>query len=124
VAKKKERKLGDYLIPFCPTSGNSLYWTAFDPGQGGDKVVWKQNHIFDDGLAVIGYSRGRSAANIDVQSVNDGKKYTIFLTDFMQALTLCENTFRQEVNGEMRLVLVGHWGFVKRGQNYGIRVIQ
>lgn len=107
-------------VPFGP-KGEPLYWVPSNwvPPNG---YCWLDNFVFDDGLAIVGFSRGRSAANFDLLSVNDGRRYTIFLTDFLKALSLA-SAYKADVDGESRLVLVGVWEFVKRGQNYGVRML-
>lgn len=118
MSKGKPKKA--YKIPF-DADGNLIdyidaYW---QPGEGESYV---DNYVFDDGLAVMNYFRGRSAANFILRSANDGRRYTIFLTDFMEALTLA-NAYKADVDGKSRMVLVGLWEFIKRGANFGVRML-
>ena len=64
-------------------------------------------------VSVVGYSRGRSAANIDVQEVGTENYYTIFLTDFMDMLKHGDLQ-----NGQIS----GEFIVRKRGRNFGIRL--
>lgn len=75
--------------------------------------VWKPNAPFEAVMTLEGYSRGRSAANFDVVDEN-GVKYTIFMTDFVDLLQ------RHSVIAGKTEKLT--WSFCKRGQNYGVRL--
>ena len=76
---------------------------------------WKEAKPFHATLKIVGYSKGRSAANFDLQSVhNTETTYTVFMVDTIDIIT--KNTL---VNGE----LTGYWLPVKRGANYGIKFL-
>jgi hypothetical protein len=74
---------------------------------------WKPNAPFKARMQLVSYSRGRSAANFNVEDEH-GRKYTIFLTDMVDILQKCGI-----VKGWTEELI---WSFGKRGQNYGVRL--
>jgi hypothetical protein len=80
-----------------------------------DEIIWKENYEFDDTLILTGMSRGRSAANFNLQSETNSKNYNLFMTDIVDMIKNA-NIFKGKVKGK--------WTFVKRGQNYGIKLIE
>ena len=78
-------------------------------------TIWKENYEFEDILIITGMSRGRSAANFNLQSTVNGKNYNLFMTDIVDLIQ------KATINkGEIK----GKWTFVKRGNNYGIKLIE
>ncbi len=77
--------------------------------------IWIPNKPFQATMKIEGFSRGRSAANFDVEDEN-GRKYTIFMKDLLYIL---ENhtVSKGKIEGLT-------WCFCKRGQNYGIQVYE
>lgn len=79
-----------------------------------DKITWKANFEFEDTLRLTGMSRGRSAANFNLKSETTGKNYNVFMTDMVD---LFQNATINKGS------VTGKWTFVKRGHNYGIKLI-
>ena len=80
-----------------------------------DDTIWKENYEFEDTLIITGMSRGRSAANFNLQSTINSKNYNLFMTDIVdliQKATINKGTIK------------GRWTFVKRGSNYGIKLLE
>ena len=77
-------------------------------------VEWKENFVFHDDLRYDGYYRGCSAAGFQFVSEENGKRYNMFLTDFDNAMKT-RRFFKDH--------LIGEFTFVKRGQNYGIKIL-
>jgi hypothetical protein len=80
-----------------------------------DDIVWKENFEFEDTLILTGMSRGRSAANFNLQSITNSKDYNLFMTDIVDMIKKA-NILKGKIKGK--------WTFVKRGQNYGIKLIE
>lgn len=80
-----------------------------------DAIVWKENYEFEDTLVLTGMSRGRSAANFNLKSETDSKDYNLFMTDIVDMIKMADIN-----KGKVK----GLWTFVKRGQNYGIKLIE
>lgn len=80
-------------------------------------IEMRPNTVFGDYLRYKGYSRGRSSAKIDFISETSGCSYSMFLTDFD---TLMERTGMNALNGHG---VYASFTFVKRGQNYGVRLV-
>lgn len=75
-------------------------------------VLWVQNYEFDDTLEISTYSRGRSAANFQLESKITGREYTVFMSNFL------------EIVMKMKYgVIEDRFTFVKQGQNYGLRLV-
>lgn len=93
---------------------------------GGDYIAHyecRDNFVFDDGLAVVGYSQSFSGTTyVDLKSANDGRSYMMFLKDFFEALSLA-NAYKADLEGKSRMVLVGLWTFQKRGDSIGVRML-
>lgn len=80
-----------------------------------DETIWKENFEFEDTLIITGMSRGRSAANFNLQSTIDSKNYNLFMTDIVDLIRKVTIT-----NGKIK----GRWTFVKRGSNYGVKLLE
>jgi hypothetical protein len=114
-------KPGNYQIPF-DRDGNQQHWPdpeyEWPEGYGAGKPrlevapVWQDNSIFGDVLTFDGYSRGRSAAYFGFTRL-DGKKVTMFLAEFTEVVP-------HMVRGKIG----GTFTFVKRGQNYGAKLVE
>jgi len=74
--------------------------------------IWKPNYSFTDVLKVDGYSRGRSAANINVTSQTTGISYSFFMSDFLDVVEECQI--------EKGMIEKKEWCFVKKGSNFGL----
>jgi hypothetical protein len=97
------KKKGNYQIPF--KNGN-LQSYPYNPDE------WRDNYEFEETLEYVTYYRGRSSATIAFKD-SQGHTYEMFLTDFDDVMK------RKGFNGKF---VTGKWTFVKRGQNYGIRL--
>lgn len=99
-------KTGNYEIPF-DENGNQLDYAWHMKG-----VFWKQNFEFQDELTYKSYGRGRSSATFCFERIT-GEKVNVFMSDmdiFVPHLR----------NGKIS----GKFTFVKKGQNYGCRLIK
>ena len=78
-----------------------------------DGRTWKDNFEFDAHLAFVGMSRGRSAAYFHLRSA-EGNTYTMFMSDILDLLQR-----GRVIEG----ACYGRWTFVKKGSNYGVKLI-
>lgn len=109
MAKKKL-----YLIPFDDKGNQMHYADPFVHLSGHtDSNDWREPFEFEATICFQGYRRGRSAAYFLFKDQHTGVEYTMFLTDM-------EATISHMVRGSVN----GRWGFVKRGMNYGISLIE
>ena len=76
--------------------------------------LWKDPEPFSATLTLIGFSRGRSAANFDFES-ETGARFTVFMTDLM---AMIQSPAWQ--SGKISGTFVP----TKRGQNYGIKLVE
>lgn len=109
-------KKGDYEIPFDRNGNQQHYpepwWEDKYPDARRVGPEWRKNDPFDDALTFIGFSRGRSAANLDFKR-SDGTMVTVFLKEFCDMVP-------HMVGGVVR----GRFQFTKRGQNYGCLLLE
>ena len=75
-------------------------------------VEWRPNTPFSTTLSYEGYARGRSSA-VFCYKDPDGNRYQMFMTD-MDAVIL---------SGSTPISLTGTFEFVKRGMNYGVKLL-
>ncbi len=88
-------------VPYCSHGAENSY-------------VWEANKPFKTTLVFKGFVRGRSAAHAVYAKVDDPQwAVTIFLSDLKDVIAA----------GFTPLYLGGHFEFVKRGQNYGVKLI-
>lgn len=73
---------------------------------------WKDNHEFDAELTLNDFGRGRSSVKFHLNDGN-GNTYEMFVTDFVD---MCQRVIIKK--GKVK----GTFYFVKRGQNYGIKL--
>jgi len=68
---------------------------------------------FEEELKIVGFTRGRSAVNIDAKSTTKEEYFTIFLVDFFDMLQ----------NGDIKdMIISGTFEVKKRGRDFGIRL--
>lgn len=82
--------------------------------QNRDGFEWREVETFERSLTIDGSRRGRSAAYFIWKDVA-GHEYPMFLTDMAHLLG--------NASVEFGTVYDGMWKVVKRGQNYGIRLV-
>ena len=78
------------------------------------REVFVPNFEFEDTLIFEGFSRGRSSVKAHFKSQFTGKKYEMFISDLGDVIKA--NYFITKLSGRFT--------FVKRGQNYGIRLLK
>ena len=77
---------------------------------------WRDPWEFEDTFIIDDYSRGRSAAIFNLTSqTNPNMECTIFMSDMIEVI-------RQKTI--VKGVVSGRWIFCKKGQNYGIRLVE
>lgn len=111
----------DFKVPFDPHTGDLQTYPQtrykFHPEHKTHEPVepvWKDNHEFEAVMQFEGFERGRSAAHAILRDQKDMKQYTMFLTDLAE---LINYGFDKE-----GVTHTEKWTFVKRGQNYGVRL--
>jgi hypothetical protein len=110
-------RTGNYLIPF-DSDGNQQHYPerSYEPVPGTDRTRivdpdWRPNFEFEDTLTYEGFSRGRSAAYVLFRR-GDGKRVTMFLKELDELMPrMCGGH------------VTGRFTFIKRGQNYGVRIL-
>lgn len=96
-------------IPF-DQHGSPIPYCRF----GEDRYVWEDNVPFKATLVFKRFERGRSAAHaIYVKYDDPSWEVTMFLSDLEDVIA----------SAFVPLHLTGHFEFVKRGQNYGVKLI-
>jgi len=80
-----------------------------------DETETFDNELFEDTLTYTGYEQGRSRVNMKFHSNKFNARVYMFLTDFNE-LMLSDTTAG---NGSIN----GRFTFVKRGANYGIKMV-
>lgn len=96
---------GDYQVPFDADGNQQDY-----PGWRGTE--WRDNFEFEDFLAYKNYGRGRSSITFTMERSNGGT-VSVFVSDFDDMLP--HMTFGK---------LHGRFTFVKKGQNYGCKLVE
>jgi len=99
-------KTGNYRIPF-DVNGNQLDYPGWNTHE------WRDNHEFVDTITFAGvYGRGRSSVTFELTRAG-GSKVMAFVSDFTDMVPLM-------VGGS----LYGRFTFVKKGQNYGVKLLE
>lgn len=99
-------KIGDYPIPF--RGGNQLEF----PNWNHDTIEWIDNHMFQDELSFESFSRGRSAVTFHMTRAMTNNRVTMFASNFVELVPYFKNG-----------VVRGTFTFVKKGQNYGCKLL-
>lgn len=97
---------GNYQIPF-DKDGNQLAYPETWRG-----LEWRDNTPFNDVLTYEGYGRGRSSATLKFKT-SLGMRVEFFMSDF-------DDVVPHMKNGVIR----GRFEFVKKGQNYGCKLLE
>lgn len=112
------KKTGNYEIPFN-RKGDLLHYPENEyegqyPNYRTIPPIWRDNFQFTDTLKVAGMSRGRSAAYFILVSETDGRRYPIFMKEMHELISM---------STLVKGVVKATWTFVKRGQNYGLSLV-
>lgn len=106
---------GNYQIPFDAHGNQLAYPTAqYNPETRDWEIFWKDNVVFEATLAYSGFSRGRSAAGFKMKD-SDGHRYYLMMSEMDRIMAL---------GGWDGNKITGKWTFVKKGQNYGVQLIE
>lgn len=100
-------KKGNYQIPFDQKGDQMEY-----PETWRGEIDWRDNFEFEDGLTLIGYGRGRSSITFQFRR-DKGGVVSMFVSDFYEAA-------HKMVRGRIK----GRFTFVKKGQNYGCKMVE
>lgn len=84
------------------------------PPYSQDNLVWEPIEEWDAEMKMVGYNRGRSAAFFLWVDTEDNSSYPMFLTDMSDALKAAVID---------KGVIDGTWTVVKRGMNYGLKLV-
>ena len=85
------------------------------------RILWYDGYYFDKevepyefeaSMTLVGWSRGCSSVKFEFEDM-DGTKYEMFVSDMVEAC-------KEMVHG----VISGTFGFVKKGSNYGIKLLK
>ena len=76
--------------------------------------VFVPNFEFEDTLIFTHFSRGRSSVKAHFESQTTGKKYEMFIIDLEDVIKANYSITK----------LSGRFTFVKRGQNYGVKLLK
>ena len=95
---------GNYKIPF-DNAGNQLDY------EGWGCAEMRDNFEFEDTLTFQSYGRGRSSVTFTFKRVN-GQTVSMFVSDFSDI-----------VNKMNHGHVTGRFTFVKKGQNYGCKMV-
>lgn len=111
-------------IPF-DEKGRFLDFVRIRNGEPYKGIVWQDNFEFAGPVKVVGMERGRSAARYVIEVtpfvapdplIVDGPVRAImFMTDFLAAI--------QKKGALPGGLIPGTFTFVKRGQNYGVKLV-
>lgn len=79
------------------------------------KYVWEDNEVFEASLKFKGFQRGRSAAHaIYTKADDESWEVTMFMTDLKDVINA----------GLAPLYLSGRFKYVKRGTNFGVKLVE
>lgn len=104
----------DYPTPwYVPTGEMRKYGGSDDEYEvrRPEGPIWKANFEFEDTLELVGYGRGRSSITFSLKR-SDGTTVSMFVSDFYDA------AFKMH-EGK----ITGRFTFIKKGQNYGCKLI-
>jgi hypothetical protein len=109
-------KTGEYDIPF-DHEGNQQHYPEPSWDKVGDRYVrmephWRPNADFAAKLTYVDYSRGRSAAYLNMKDEN-GKFVTVFMKEFGEMIPHLRDG-----------AIDGIFRFIKRGQNFGCKLVE
>lgn len=99
----------DKKVPF-DKDGNLMHFAGREGSYNG-AAEWRDAEEFFSVLYYHGYSRGRSAANMQFKD-QAGHEYTMFFSDFDKVVKFLDTG-----------ALVGTFVPVKRGMNYGVKMV-
>lgn len=110
----KEKK--QLLIPY--RKSHPVWWCY----EGHDEE--RENIPFKETFKIIYFSRGCSSAKMHLRRVKDVKKYDEGLTSKVHDYEVFLIDSIAVINSAVNGIVSGTWVFVKRGQNYGIKLIE
>ena len=78
-------------------------------------MMFMPNYEFSDTMIFDGFSRGRSSVKAHFVSETTGRKYEMFVSDLGDAI---------RADGLHNARIDGKFTFTKRGQNYGVKLVE
>ena len=106
-------------VPFF--QGNLMSYPWFPNHDKLKQIEWKDSFVFTDDLVWDRFERGRSAVTIYLKSKNNGKEYPCFISSFEKIiLSDCIEKRKLVTESDSNTMFSGHFGFIKRGENYSI----
>lgn len=112
-----EKLVPDYQIPFDKDGNMQDYPSHWYEGEYPNSVAvgpdWRNNKVFYTTLKFTGFSRGRSSAKLDFLDLTNGKTVSFFMKEFSEAVPFMTRGY---INGA--------FCFVKRGTNYGVKLLE
>jgi len=96
---------GDYKIPF-DSAGNQLDYAGYGCAE------MRENFEFNDTLTFQSYGRGRSSVTFTMKRFGTNTNVSMFVSDFSDI-----------VNKMNHGAITGTFTFVKKGQNYGCKLV-
>ena len=78
-------------------------------------MMFMPNYEFSDIMIFDGFSRGRSSVKAHFVSETTGRKYEMFVSDLGDAI---------RADGLHNARIDGKFTFTKRGQNYGVKLVE
>lgn len=102
-------------IPFDMYGTPVPYVWGREDAPHNSKYVWRDNEVFEAELEFKGFQRGRSAAHaVYVKADDKSWEVTMFITDLKDVIK----------QGLAPLYLSGRFEYVKRGTNFGVRLVE
>lgn len=96
-------------VPF-DLNGNQLDYAW----NGNPRVSWRTNYEFTTTMEIKDFLRGRSAAGWSLVD-ETGKTYYMFMSELLKVL---------QTKTIEKGVVEGKWTFVKRGQNFSVKLVE
>lgn len=105
--------MAKYQIPFDEKGNQLSYPDHWMNGYQNKEVIFKDNFEFEDSIVFVEFQRGRSSTIAKFHRLSTNTYITAFVSDMKDLII---NMRYGQINGKFT--------FVKKGQNYGFKIIK
>lgn len=109
-------------VPFRP-NGDLAHYPGCSFESSDSSYEWRDNYVFDAGLALVDFDFGRSARNVVLYDTVNCCHYVMMIRDFLAASRRALVSRGVDDRGQPATVFSHLWTFHRGGNNYFVKPV-
>lgn len=109
-------------IPF-KLNGDLAHYPGCSYEHSDDSYDWRDNYVFDAGLALVDCDFGRSARNVVLYDTVNNCQYLMKIQDFLVASRKASVSKGADAEGNPATIFSYIWTFHRGGNNYFVKPV-